>query len=77
MMLALLGLSLAQDTDVEAPVTYAEETYIEFGYTRVDGKLVGPDGKIVVERPKAEFNPMIKLRTDFQPEMDSSVDSVR
>ena len=77
MLLALLGLAAAQDTDLPDNVIIPAVQELEFEYVRVDGKLVGPNGVVVVERPKAEFNPMIKLRTDFHAEMDNSVDSIR
>ena len=78
MLLSLVALSLAQDTETvqESPV-YAAETHIEFGYTRVDGKLVGPDGVLINERPRPEFNPLIELRLNFDEEMDHSVGLVK
>lgn len=79
MFLSLIGLTLAQDptTDTTPDPQYAAETHIEFGYTRVDGKLVGPDGKFLPERPKAVFNPLITLRVNFDDEMDQSVALVK
>lgn len=79
MLLSLIALSFAQDPTEpaeEAP-QYAAETHIEFGYTRVDGKLVGPDGKFVTEPRGLEFTPMIELRANFDREMDASVSLVK
>ncbi|HJN73688.1 MAG TPA: hypothetical protein QGF58_07130 [Myxococcota bacterium] len=79
MFLSLISLSLAQDPPVVDPgdVRYAPVTNIEFGYTRVDGKLVGPDGVLVSERPKPEITPMITLRLNFDEEMAQSVSVVK
>lgn len=80
MLLSLIALSLAQDPDqdpVPDNVVIPEVQYVEFGYTRVDGKIVGPDGQFLPERPKAIFSPMISLRANFDAEMDQSVNSVK
>ena len=41
------------------------------------GELVRPQGSLLLERKKAQFNSMIKLRTDFDDEMEKSVDEVK
>ncbi|MCP4807774.1 MAG: hypothetical protein GY913_09565 [Proteobacteria bacterium] len=78
MLLSLIATTFAQDPaeNTDEPL-YAAETHIEFGYTRVDGKLVGPNGQIFVEPAKLVFTPMIKLRINFDEEMDASVAQVK
>ena len=74
--LSLVALSFAQDPEtIEVPerVVIPDVQYVEFGYTRVDGKVIGPDGHFLPERPKAVFNPLIELRLNFDTEMDQSV----
>jgi hypothetical protein len=39
--------------------------------------MVKPQGSLVIERRKAEFNPLIKLRTDFNLEMSNSVREIK
>ena len=36
----------------------------------MQGELVRPQGSLVLERKRAQFNSMIKLRTDFDDEID-------
>jgi hypothetical protein len=38
---------------------------------------VRPQGTLILDRKKAQFNSMIKLRTDFDDEIDKSVDEVK
>ena len=34
-------------------------------------------GALLLDRKRASFNPLIKLRTDFNDEMDRSVDQIK
>ena len=43
----------------------------------VQGELVKPAGSLLLDRRKASFNPLIKLREDFNEEMKTSVDEVK
>ena len=43
----------------------------------VTGKRVGPDGIDIVEYPRPVFNPLVKVRLDFNTEMQYSVDEVK
>jgi hypothetical protein len=65
--------ALAQDDEV----TYKERTEIDFEGVEVAGELVKPQGALLLERKRASFNPLIKLRTDFNPEMSQSVNNVK
>ena len=78
MFLLLLGLTttaIAQDTDKK--VTYRERTEIDFEGVDVTGELVKPQGSLIIDRETARFNPLIKLRTDFNPEMTMSVNQIK
>lgn len=79
MLLSIIAISFAQDPaeTVEDAPQYASETHIEFGYTRVGGQLVGPDGVMLSEPRGMEFTPMIELRSNFDREMAASVDLVK
>ena len=81
---AILGMSvfampaIAQDADdADRQVKYAERTEIDFDDMDVTGELVKPRGQAVMERRKASFNPLIRLRENFNPEMKQSVDEVK
>lgn len=70
--------ALAQDDDTEGrQVRYKEKTEIDFEGVDVSGELVKPSGSLLVDRKKAQFNPLIQLRTDFNPEMKESVNEVK
>ena len=64
------------DTD-ERTVVYAERTELEFEGIDVSGELVKPIGVSVSVRRVGEFNPMIHLRTDFNVEIEESLDFMK
>lgn len=73
----LSGVAFANDSEEEPKVVYKERTEIDFEGVEVQGELVKPQGSLLLERKHAKFNPMIKLRTDFDDEMDKSVDEIK
>jgi hypothetical protein len=77
-ILATTGVSdaWAQEED-DRKVVYKDRTEIDFEGLDVSGELVKPQGALLLSRKKASFNPLIRLRTDFNEEMASSVDEVR
>jgi hypothetical protein len=77
-LFALSGIAYADDTKEEEPkVIYKERTEIDFEGVEISGELVRPQGSLVLERKRAQFNSMIKLRTDFDDEIDKSVDETK
>ena len=83
--LAFSASALAQDDDSGTEgtdssgrkVVYKSKTEIDFEGLEVAGELVKPQGALLLDRKRASFNPLIKLRTDFNDEMDQSVDQVK
>ena len=73
----LSGAAFANDSEEEPKVVYKERTEIDFEGVEVQGELVKPQGSLLLERKHAKFNPMIKLRTDFDDEMDQSVKEIK
>ena len=72
------SLAFAEETDDEGrKVTYKQKTEIDFEGLDVSGELQKPAGSLVLDRKKASFNPLIKLRTEFNAEMRQSVDEVK
>ena len=39
--------------------------------------MVKPQGALLLDRKRGSFNPLIKLRSDFNDEMDKSVDQIK
>ena len=71
MIKLLLLLTLAQETE-EPKVKYQKETIIDFEGLELEGELVRPQGNLILERKRANFNPLIRLRQDFDFEMKES-----
>ena len=72
-LLILATPSYAQESSVQ----YKAKTEIDFEGLEVEGELVKPQGALLRERSAAAFNPLIKLRTDFTPEMKQSVNEIK
>lgn len=84
LVLGLVGASaapaFAQDEggdDADRKVIYKQKTEIDFEGLDVAGELVKPNSALVLDRKKASFNPLIKLRADFNPEMEQSIDEIK
>jgi len=76
LLFLLSGAAYAEDKE-EPKVVYKQRTEIDFEGVEIDGELVKPQGSLLLERKHAKFNPMIKLRTDFDDEMDKSVNEIK
>lgn len=75
-LFATSSAAFAQD-DEEREVKYSERTEIDFEGLDVNGELVKPQGALLLDRKRASFNPLIRLRTDFNQEMAESVDEIK
>ena len=75
-LLFLAGHAIADD-DGERKVVYRQETTIDFEDLEIEGILVKPQSALVLERKKASFNPLIKLRTDWNDEIEKNIDEVK
>ena len=75
-ILSLLSTNaFAQDGDRK--VVYKQKTEIDFEALNIDGELVKPQGALLLDRKKGSFNPLIKLRQDFNMEIEQSVDLIK
>ena len=74
-LLLITSLLYAQEDDRE--IVYRQKTEIDFEGIDVEGQLVKPQGALLLDRKRASFNPLIKLRTDFNPEMTMSVNEIK
>lgn len=77
MTLWLVLASLAFANDDEKKVIYKSMTEIDFEDLEIEGALQRPQSALVLERKKASFNPLIKLRVNFNEEIEESVQEVR
>lgn len=80
-LLLLASLAFAGDSteldDDGRKITYKSKTEIDFEGLEVEGVLQKPQSALVLERKKANFNPLIKIRTDWNSEIAESVDEVK
>ncbi len=74
---ALVSMPAFAQDEEEPKVVYKSKTEIDFEGVEVDGELVKPQGALLLDRKRANFNPLIKLRTDFDDEIDKSVDEIK
>lgn len=61
--------------DVE--IRYRARTEIDFESVDVVGILVRPQGALVLDRKKGAFNPLIRLRVEFNEEISNSTSLIR
>ena len=72
------GAAWAQEEEGDdRRVQYQSRTEIDFEGVEVAGELVKPQGALLLDRKRASFNPLIKLRTDSNQEMSESVNEVK
>ena len=69
--------SAGDDDEKDRNVVYRQKTEIDFEDLEIEGILQKPQSALVLERKKASFNPLIQLRTNWNQEMDQSVDEIK
>ena len=75
-MLNLLLITTLSHAE-EVQIVYKQKTEIDFEGVDVEGQLVKPEGQLITEREIAQFNPLIKLRYNFNEEMSQSVNEIK
>ena len=80
-LVSLLAPAFAAEPDdptaAASNVRYQAVTDLTFDDIEIEGKLERPENRLVLERRSATFNPLVRLRTDFDAEMAESLDLVR
>lgn len=72
------AVSHADDSNKEEPrVVYKQKTEIDFEGVEIEGELVKPQGALLLDRKRASFNSMVWIRTDFDDEMDKTVEEIK
>ena len=75
MIYLLIGVVLAEEpTPI---IVYKQETEIDFEAIDIEGQLVKPEGILTTERVSATFNPLIRLRMDWDEEITQSVSEIK
>ncbi len=76
------GTAVAQEKDEvkviqeEDKTVYQKKTVIDFTDVTVEGELTKPEGSYVLNRKKTNFQSLIKVRDNFNPELQKSVDNL-
>ena len=70
--------AFAEDTVVrEADKTvFRKKTTIDFTDVAIDGELTKPEGSYSVSKKKTTFKTLIKVRDNFNPELQKSVENL-
>ena len=68
--------ALAQSKVVQEPdrTVYRKKTVIDFSDVAVEGELAKPEGSYVLDRRRTTFRSLVKIRDNFVPELQKSVD---
>lgn len=60
----------------EDRTVYKKKTVIDFTDVAVEGELTKPEGSYVLNRKRTDFQSLIKVRENFAPELQKSVDNL-
>ncbi|REG37624.1 hypothetical protein ATI61_101611 [Archangium gephyra] len=60
----------------EDKVVVRKKTTIDFTDMAVEGELTKPEGSYVLNRKKTDFQSLIRVRDNFNPELQKSVDNL-
>lgn len=70
------ALAAAQEAGGGDRVVFKKRTVIDFNEVTLEGELTKPEGSYVLNRKKTKFSSLIKLRDNFLPELQKSVDNL-
>ncbi len=77
------GPALAEEQQTQVKVIQEEDkvvvrkkTTIDFTDMAVEGELTKPEGSYVLNRKKTDFQSLIRVRDNFNPELQKSVDNL-
>jgi len=75
-LLVLASIAHGAD-DGDEKVVYKQKTEIDFEDLEIEGVLQKPQSALILDRKKASFNPLIKIRVDWKDEIEQSVDEIK
>ena len=67
----------AQERGDNERIIYKQRTEIDFEGVDIQGELVKPQGPLLLDRRAASFNPLIKLRENWNLEIKESIRTMR
>ena len=57
-------------------IVVRKRTVIDFNDVTVEGELIRPEGSYVLERNRTRFRSLVRLRDNFNPELQKSADNL-
>jgi hypothetical protein len=60
----------------EDRVVYKKRTVVDFGDVTLEGELTKPEGSYLMNRKRTKFSTLIRMRDNFLPELQKSVDNL-
>ena len=77
LILGSSSMVMAQEEATEEVTTmYKKTTIIDFSDVTITGELTKPEGSYLMNKKKANFNLLIRVRDNFLPEMIKTVDNL-
>lgn len=78
LVLSFAATSFAEDKVIreEDKTVFKKKTIVDFNDVTLDGELTKPEGSYLITKNNARFKSLIKLRTNFVPELQKSVDNL-
>ncbi len=70
LLVSVMGISMAVHAE---EIVYERHTVVEFGDDTIDGDLSRPDGAYLESIKKQHHKNLIKIRSNFRPEILQSV----
>jgi len=72
------GAAFAEDKVIheEDKTIFKKKTVVDFNDVTLEGDLTKPEGSYLIDKKKARFSSLIKLRDNFLPELQKSVDNL-
>lgn len=72
------GVAHAQENVIREAdrVVYKQTTVVDFNEVTLEGELTRPEGSYMMNRRRSNFSSLIKLRDNFLPELQKSVDNL-
>jgi hypothetical protein len=67
------GVKVVQEPD---RVVVRKRTVIDFNDVTVEGELARPEGSYLLDRTRTRFRSLIRLRDNFDPELQKSADNL-
>lgn len=66
-------VNVVQEAD---KTVFRKKTVIDFTDVAVEGELTKPEGSYAISKKKTSFKSLIKIRDNFVPELQKSVDNL-